>query len=225
MEYFFNDLKQTSPEISLSWTEFYNFLKYSTETIIALPYEYYHITDVLLYDLMKARRYLKQQLDCTTQCDNKLFYPLSHLSISNDNDLNIDNILHNISKEVDTFCSCVYNDNGFKRDWSENELKCGVPKTINVDERIKDYCSKLSNIIKIMLKINVLKTEEILKSQIIIDAFLKAITEFNDDSVNLNKQNVIDYCFLKNKNSFFHILLSFQNNLAAMKNLITTINS
>lgn len=41
-----------APEISLSWTEFYNFLKYCTETIIALPYEYYHITDVLLYDLM-----------------------------------------------------------------------------------------------------------------------------------------------------------------------------
>ncbi|XP_060868755.1 LOW QUALITY PROTEIN: transcriptional protein SWT1-like [Metopolophium dirhodum] len=224
MEYFFNDLKQISPEISLSWTEFYNFLKYSTETIIALPYEYYHITDVLLYDLMKARRYLKQKLDCTTLGD-KLFYPLSHLSISNNNAPNIDNILHNISKKVDTFCSCVYNDNGFKRNSSENELKCGVLKTINVDERIKDYCYKLSNIIKIMLKINVLKTEEILESHIIIDAFLKAITEFNDDFVNLNKQNVVDFCLLKYKNSFFHILLSFQNNLAAMKNLITTIKS
>jgi hypothetical protein len=41
-----------APEISLSWIEFYNFLKYCTETIVALPYEYYHITDVILSDLM-----------------------------------------------------------------------------------------------------------------------------------------------------------------------------
>jgi len=53
-------------------------------------------------EFQKARRYLKQKLDGTT-LDDKLFYPLSHLSIFANNDLNIDKILHNISKEVDTF--------------------------------------------------------------------------------------------------------------------------
>jgi len=38
-----------------------------------------------------------------------------------------------------------------------------------------------------------------MESHITIDAFLKAITEFNDDSVNLNRENVISYCLLKNK--------------------------
>jgi len=41
-----------APEISLSWNELYSFLKYCAEIINALPYEYYHITDVLLNDLM-----------------------------------------------------------------------------------------------------------------------------------------------------------------------------
>jgi len=48
--------------------------------------------------------------------------------------------------------SCVYNDNGFKRNWTENDQKSGVIKTINVDEKINNYCCKLSNMIKIMLK-------------------------------------------------------------------------
>ncbi|XP_060838805.1 transcriptional protein SWT1-like isoform X2 [Rhopalosiphum padi] len=223
MEYFFNDLKLISPEISLSWIEFYNFLKYCTETIVALPYEYYHITDVILSDLMKARKTLKQKLDCTALCD-KSFYSLNNLNISNNDAINIDEILYNISKGVDTFCSYVYNANGFERDWSENEQKCGIVlQPVNVDETIKNYCCKLSNIIKIMLKIKLLKTEEILESHIIIDAFLKSITVFDNVSVNLTKENVINYCLLKNKNSFFHILISFQNNLAAIKNLITTI--
>jgi len=50
----------------------------------------------------KARRSLQQKLDCTT-LDDKSFYSLSNLSISNNNTLNIDNILHNISKAVDKF--------------------------------------------------------------------------------------------------------------------------
>ncbi|CAH1708742.1 unnamed protein product [Aphis gossypii] len=223
MEYFFNDLKQISPEISLSWIEFYNFLNYCTETIIALPYEYYHITDVLLNDLMKARKTLKQKLDFTTLSD-KSYYSLNNLNISNNDTLIIDDILQNISKGVDSFCSYVYNANGFKRDWSENEQKGGIVlQAINIDETIKNYCCKLSNIIKIMLKIKSLKTEQILESHIIIDAFLKSISVFDNVPVNLNKENVIDYCLQKNKNSFFHILISFQNNLAAIKNLINTI--
>ncbi|XP_025200738.1 uncharacterized protein LOC112598481 [Melanaphis sacchari] len=225
MEYFFNDLKQISPEISLSWIELYNFLNYCTETIVALPYEYYHITDVLLNDLMKARKILKQKLDCTTLCD-KSFYSLNDLSISNDDALNIDEILYNISKRVDTFCSNVYNANGFKRDCFENEKKCDIViRTINVDDTFKSYCCKLSNIVKIMLKIKLLKTEQILESHIIIDEFFKSITAFDNVYVNLTKENVLDYCLRKNRNSFFQLLISFQNNLAAIKNLITTIKS
>jgi len=41
-----------APESSLSWNEFYNFLKYFTEILNALPYEYYHITCVLFNDLL-----------------------------------------------------------------------------------------------------------------------------------------------------------------------------
>jgi len=64
----------------------------------------------------------------------------------------INNYFRILTESFDFYSSCFYNDNGFKRDWSENELKCSVLRTINVDGRIKDYCSKLSNIIKIMLK-------------------------------------------------------------------------
>lgn len=39
-------------ENTLSWNELYNLLKNCTEIINALPYEYYHITDILLNDLM-----------------------------------------------------------------------------------------------------------------------------------------------------------------------------
>jgi len=64
----------------------------------------------------------------------------------------INNCFRTLTKSFDFYSSCFYNDNGFKRNWSEKELKCGVLKTINIDERIKDYYSKLSTIIKIMLK-------------------------------------------------------------------------
>jgi len=64
----------------------------------------YYMIFVLKFitEFQKARRFLKQKLDCTTLGD-KLFCSLSHLSISNNNALSIDNILHNISKAVDTF--------------------------------------------------------------------------------------------------------------------------
>jgi hypothetical protein len=39
-------------ENSLNWNEIYNLIKYCTEIFIALPYEYYHITDMLFNDLM-----------------------------------------------------------------------------------------------------------------------------------------------------------------------------
>lgn len=66
-------------------------------------------------------------------------------------------ILINYSRiliELFDFCSSyVYNVNGFKRDLSENEQKCGtLLQKINIDERINDFSCKLSNIIKAMLK-------------------------------------------------------------------------
>lgn len=39
-------------EINPSWNELYIFFKYCTEIINCLPYEYYHITDSILNDLM-----------------------------------------------------------------------------------------------------------------------------------------------------------------------------
>lgn len=42
----------TAPDISLSWNELFDLVKYCTEIINALPYEYYDVTDVLLNDLM-----------------------------------------------------------------------------------------------------------------------------------------------------------------------------
>lgn len=63
------------------------------------------------------------------------------------------NLLHTLTKLYEFFSSYVYNANGFKRDWSENEQKGGIVlQAINIDETIKNYCCKLSNIIKIMLK-------------------------------------------------------------------------
>jgi len=49
-------------------------------------------------------------------------------------------------------------------------------------------------------RIKLFKAEQILESHIVIDAFLKAISEFdNNDFINLNKDNVVDFCLLKNK--------------------------
>lgn len=39
-------------EITLDWNELYSLLKNCSEIINALPYEYYHMTDVFLNDLM-----------------------------------------------------------------------------------------------------------------------------------------------------------------------------
>lgn len=65
---------------------------------------HWYIIFVLTFitEFQRARRYLKQKLDCTTLGNNSL-YALSHLSISNNNAPNIDNILHNVSKAVGKF--------------------------------------------------------------------------------------------------------------------------
>uniref|UniRef100_A0A2S2PYC0 Uncharacterized protein n=1 Tax=Sipha flava TaxID=143950 RepID=A0A2S2PYC0_9HEMI len=97
-------------------------------------------------------------------------------------------------------------------------------KTYFYDE-IEEYCQKISNIIKVMSKIKKLKIEQILESRIIIDEFFKAIIAFDNNLINLNKEKVVDFCLMKDKISFLSIFLSFQNNLAAMKNLVTSINS
>lgn len=39
-------------DTSLTWNDLYIFLKYCSEIINGLPYEYYNITDMLLNDLM-----------------------------------------------------------------------------------------------------------------------------------------------------------------------------
>lgn len=49
----------TVSENSLNWNEIYNLFKYCTEIIIALPYEYFHITDMLFNDLMVSLLYCK----------------------------------------------------------------------------------------------------------------------------------------------------------------------
>lgn len=39
-------------DTTLTWNDLYIFLKYCSEIINELPYEYYNITDMILYDLM-----------------------------------------------------------------------------------------------------------------------------------------------------------------------------
>lgn len=47
-----------------------------------------------------------------------------------------------------------------------------------------------------------MRTEEVLKSHIIINAFLKAIIEFDNDLKKLNTERLIDYCLMKDKYVF-----------------------
>lgn len=45
-------------------------------------------------------------------------------------------------------------------------------------------------------------SEQILKSNIIINTFLKAIVEFDNDLIKLNKESLLDYVLMKDKYVF-----------------------
>lgn len=47
-----------------------------------------------------------------------------------------------------------------------------------------------------------MSTEEVLKSHIIINAFSKAVIEFDNDLTELNTERMIDYCLMKDKYVF-----------------------
>lgn len=51
-------------------------------------------------------------------------------------------------------------------------------------------------------RIKKFKTEQILESRIIIDTFFKAITDFDNNSISITKENIIDFCLKKNKYVF-----------------------
>lgn len=51
----------------------------------------------------------------------------------------------------------------------------------------------------ITYRIKKLEIDQILESRITIDTFLKAIINFDNTLINLNKENLINYCLMKDK--------------------------
>lgn len=56
--------------------------------------------------------------------------------------------------------------------------------------------------INLNFRIKKMKTEEVLKSHIIINAFSKAIIDFDNDLRKLKTERLIDYCLMKDKYVF-----------------------
>ncbi|XP_050423312.1 uncharacterized protein LOC126835047 isoform X2 [Adelges cooleyi] len=229
---FFKDTP--SSIIEISWNDFYCMLKHCTDVINALPYEYFEITDILLNDLMIARKIFKHKLNTSTASVESVSFNMSKLELSKEK-INVEYILNNILLGVDKFCYYVYKVNGLANPSNLLEEKqCKLlPLKSELNTQIDEFYSKVTTIVDIMLKINKLDSETLLDNQdTIVNEFLKSIIGFNKYFAKISKKSVADYCLMKEKNSFLYVLVSLQNHLSAIqnitdikKNMSTTKNS
>ncbi|XP_050542246.1 transcriptional protein SWT1-like isoform X2 [Daktulosphaira vitifoliae] len=223
LEEFIKDTSQLSTNMTDSSTV-YNFLKYCAEIINALPYEYFNITDVLLNDLMVARKILKQKIIGSLTEEESLSLSLSKLEVSKEK-MNVENIFDEILLGIDRYCSHVYQANGLARssmEKSKDNINSLFPLKLILDSQINDFRYKVTSIVEIMLKIHDLDSESILNGNDTIDEFYKSIVEFNKNFCKLSKESIVDFCLMKEKNSFIYVLVSFQNHLSSINNILNS---